>query len=138
MIVLDASVLIAHLDATDVHHRHADELLESFAPEPLGASPITLAEVLVGPARAGQLDRAASAIALLDVARIDLADDAPLRLAMLRASTGLKLPDCCVLLAAERSGGVLSTFDDRLATAAAAGGYVVVRDEPSTGHEPRR
>ena len=131
MIVLDASVLIAHLDAADAHHARADELLDSFAPEPLGASPITLAEVMVGPARAGKLDRAAATLRLLDVGGVDLEADAPVRLAMLRASTGLKLPDCCVLLAAERSGGVLSTFDDRLSAAAEAYGYIVVgRDLP--------
>lgn len=130
MIVLDANVLIAHLDASDAHHRRADELLQSFSPEPLGASPITLAEVMVGPARAGKLDLAAATLGFLDIARVDLQADAPMRLAMLRASTGLKLPDCCVLLAAERTGSVLSTFDDRLASAAEAYGYVVVGREP--------
>jgi predicted nucleic acid-binding protein len=129
LIVLDASVLIAHLDAADAHHRRADELLQAFSPEPLGASPITLAEVMVGPARAGKLNLAATTLALLDVATVDLESNAPMRLAMLRASTGLKLPDCCVLLAAEQSGGVLSTFDDRLAAAAEAHGYVVLRHE---------
>jgi predicted nucleic acid-binding protein len=130
VIVLDASVLIAHLDANDAHHIRADELLESFSSEPLGASSITLAEVMVGPARAGRLDRAAATLRLLDVARVDLEDDAPMRLAMLRANTGLKLPDCCVLLAAERSGGVLSTFDDRLSAAAQAYGYIVIGNDP--------
>jgi predicted nucleic acid-binding protein len=41
----------------------------------------------------------------------------PVRLALLRAETGLKLPDCCVLLAAEQSGAAVATFDDRLAGA---------------------
>jgi predicted nucleic acid-binding protein len=136
LIVLDASVLIAHLDAADAHHRRADELLHALSPEPLGASPITLAEVMVGPARAGKLNLAATTLALLDVAPVDLESDAPMRLAMLRASTGLKLPDCCVLLAAERSGGVLSTFDDRLAAAAEAHGYVVLRHEQRPVSKP--
>ncbi len=57
MIVLDASVLIAHFDADDAHHRRATGLLVSLVDEEFGASPISLAEVLVGPVRAGQLDR---------------------------------------------------------------------------------
>jgi predicted nucleic acid-binding protein len=44
--------------------------------------------------------------------------DQPARLAGLRASTGLTLPDCCVLLAAEQVDGAIVTFEDRLAAAA--------------------
>ena len=128
MIVLDASVLIAHLDATDVHHARAGELLLTVADEALGASPITLAEVLVGPARAGQLDRGAALLRQLEVTSVGLEEDAPTRLAVLRAGTGLKLPDCCVLLAAERTRGAVATFDDRLANAASAHGMVVRTD----------
>ena len=126
MIVLDASVLIAHLDADDAHHAHADQLLADTSPEPLGASPITLAEVLVAPARTGRLDRANSALKRLGVTSVPLGVDAPLRLAVLRAGTGLKLPDCCVLLAAETADASVATLDDRLATAARERGHVVV------------
>lgn len=42
-------------------------------------------------------------------------DDAPVRLATLRAETGLKLPDCCVLLAAQDAGAeAVLTFDEPL------------------------
>jgi predicted nucleic acid-binding protein len=118
VIVLDASVLIAHLEATDAHHERATHLLVDAADEPLGASPLTLAEVLVGPARTGKLAPARTAIRELEIASIALADDAPVRLAMLRAGTRLRLPGCCVLLAAETAGAQVATFDDRLATAA--------------------
>lgn len=128
MIVLDASVLIAHLDATDVHHARAGELLLAVTDEPLGASPLTLAEVLVGPARAGQLDRGTASLRQLEVTSVGFQDDAPMRLAVLRAGTGLKLPDCCVLLAAERTHGAVATFDARLADAAAAQGLVARTD----------
>lgn len=121
MIVLDASVLIAHLDAEDTHHQRAVALLLDLVTEELGASPISMAEVLVGPTRAGQIDRAKAALDRLGVSTVALADDAPARLAMLGATTGLKLPDCCVLLAAEQSGAEVATFDDRLASAAQAG-----------------
>ena len=118
MIVLDTSVLIAHLDAADAHHDRATTLLLNLADEPFGASPVTLAEVLVGPARAGQLDHAERALRQLEVETVSLEPDAPVRLATLRAGTRLKLPDCCVLLAAEQAGGAVVTFDDRLAAAA--------------------
>ena len=125
MIVLDASVLIGHLDGKDAHHERAGRLLLNAADEPLGASPITVAEVLVGPARAGLLERAATALRQLEVTGVRLEDDAPVRLAVLRADTGLKLPDCCVLLAAEQTQGALATLDDRLVTAATKRGLAV-------------
>ena len=125
MIVLDASVLIAQLDATDVHHEQAGALLRDAANEDLGASPITLAEVLVGPARAGEVDRGAAVLHELGVTGVGLLDDAFVRLAMLRAGTGLKLPDCCVLLAAEQTHGAVATFDDRLANAATERGLAI-------------
>jgi predicted nucleic acid-binding protein len=118
VIVLDASVLIAHLEVTDAHHQRATEVLLATAGEALGASPITLAEVFVGPARAGQLDRAAAAIEDLQVEAVPLGVDAPARLAALRAETGLRMPDCCVLYAAQTANAALATFDDRLAAAA--------------------
>lgn len=125
MIVLDASVLIAHLDASDAHHARAGALLLDMADEALGASPLSLAEVLVGPTRAGQLDRAAVALHQLDVISVALAEDAPARLAVLRAATNLRLRDCCVLLAAEQTRATVATFDDGLAAAARERGFVV-------------
>lgn len=125
MIVLDASVLIGHLDATDAHHRRASALLMDLAAEPLAASPLSLAEALVGPARAGQLDRVTAVLGQLGVTSVPLQDSAPVQLALLRAGTGLKMPDSCVLLAAEQVGCVVATFDDRLAVAARERGFVV-------------
>lgn len=125
MIVLDASVLIAHLDGTDLHHERASALLYDAAGEVLAASPITLAEVLVGPARAGKVDQGTALLHDLDVTSVPLLEEAPVRLAMLRAGTGLKMPDCCVLLAAEQTHSALATFDGRLATAATERGLAV-------------
>jgi predicted nucleic acid-binding protein len=125
VIVLDACVLIAHLDASDAHHDRGFQLLQSLAEEPFAASALTLAEVLVGPARAGGLERAGAALRALAVETVPIGDAAPAGLAGLRASTGLKLPDCCVLLAAEQVRGGLATFDDRLAAAARERGVPV-------------
>lgn len=127
MIVLDASVLIAHLDRDDPHHTRAGALLISSGGEPLSASAVTLAEVLVGPARRGQLDRALGVIEQLGVKAVPLdGPDIPARLALLRAGTNLKLPDCCVLLAAEQTRGSVATFDERLGAAARGRGVAVV------------
>jgi len=125
MIVVDASVLIAHLEAGDDHHDRARSLLVSLDGEMLAASPVTLAEVLVGPARTGGLGRAQAQLADLEVVVVALPDDAPVRLATLRAQTGLKLPDCCIMLAAAQVHGAVATFDDRLAQAAADQGLEV-------------
>lgn len=116
MIVLDASVLIAHLDAQDACHERAKAMLLASANHPLGASSITIAEVLVRPARNGKLDVVRSAIQELQVEEIPIPEGAAARLAILRAETGLKLPDCCVVLAAQDVyASVVLTLDDQLA-----------------------
>lgn len=118
MIILDASVLIAHLDATDVHHDEARTLLTDAGAEELGASVITLAEVMVAPARSGRLQNAQDVIDRLGIIEISPSSHAAQRLAELRATTGLKMPDCCVLAAAEQAGGRVATFDRALGRAA--------------------
>lgn len=119
MIVLDASLLIAHLDRTDPHHERAEAILLSLDDSPLWASAVTLAEVLVGPTRTGVAAEASRAFDALDIGAVPVGQDAAERLATLRVRTGLKLPDCCVLLAAEDvAATALATFDKRLATAA--------------------
>jgi predicted nucleic acid-binding protein len=119
VIVLDANVLIAHLDERDALHDRAMDALDDVADQPLGCSPITLAEVLVGPARAGRLDAARAALAELEVEQLPLGGDAPVRPAKLRADTSLRMPDCCVLLAAQDTGAdAVLAFDDGLTKAA--------------------
>lgn len=114
MIILDASVLIAHLDADDAHHEEAVNLLRDLAEEGFSASVVTLAEVLVGPARRGRLEEARAAMERLEIQRIRLASGSEVRLAVLRAETGLKIPDCCVVLAAQEIGATVHSFDDHL------------------------
>jgi predicted nucleic acid-binding protein len=125
VIVLDASVLIGHLDGNDPHHRSSRALLEGSGIAPLGASPISLAETLVAPARAGQLEVALDALKRLGVAELALGAGAPAELARLRADTGCKLPDCCVLLAAQCHEGAVASFDADLVRAARAVGLEV-------------
>jgi toxin FitB len=118
VIVLDASVLIAHLDAGDAHHAAARRLLEESGGTPLAASAITLAETLVAPARLGRLKDAESALRRLGVEEVSIAGDAGPRLATLRAGTGLKMPGCCVLLAALEREAILASFDSSLLASA--------------------
>jgi predicted nucleic acid-binding protein len=118
VIVLDASVLIAHLDGRDRHHAEAETLLKESSSEPLGASAITLAETLVFPARTGRLTDAEAALQRLGVAELTLGENTSGRLAKLRAEANLKMPDCCVLLAAEEHKGIVASFDSDLLAAA--------------------
>ena len=84
----------------------------------------TFAEVLVAPARAGQLGGVRSALRDLQITEVPLGADAAPRLATLRVRTSLKLPDCCVLLAAEDAGAAaVLTFDEQLAAVARAAGF---------------
>lgn len=133
MTILDASVLIAHLDEADAMHHRALRLLVDAADEPLRASPVTVAEALVAPARRGVLERARDVLSDLGITEVALPTDASMRLARLRAETGCKLPDCCVLLAAEQVGTTLATFDGRLAAAARARGHDVLDGRPDAG-----
>ena len=127
MIVLDASVLIAALTPADAHHRAARELLSPAITENEGLmiNPVTLAEVLVLPARQG---RAAEVRDLvldeLGVVEVPFPKQAAWVLARLRA-TGVKMPDCCVLMTAMEIGATLASFDDRLRRAATDHGVAV-------------
>ncbi len=120
MIVLDASVLIAHFATRDTHSARALELLDTEAE--LSIHPITLAEVLTRPARDGRADLYRERIATMGIEQLPVPTEQPLALAKLRASTSLKLPDCCVLAAAMESGATLATFDATLAKVASEHG----------------
>lgn len=117
MTVLDASVLIAFLDGEDGHHPAA-ALRAAAVDDVLAANPLTLAEVLVVPARTGRLDDVLALLRDLEIEELAPPPDTASRLAQLRAGTGLKLPDCCVLLSADVAGASVASFDDRLLQAA--------------------
>jgi predicted nucleic acid-binding protein len=127
VIVLDASVLIAFLDGDDKHHAAAEQLLMQAIDDDLAVNPLTLAEVLVVPVRDGRLDPVLAALSALEVQELPFPADAALRLAQLRAATGLKMPDCCVILAAEHAAATLASFDERLAQTAASRKLPVLR-----------
>ena len=117
MIVLDASVMIAILDPHEAHYPPARELFRANAAQRLVAHRLSMAESLVVAARADQTAAVAFALAALGVGHLDEPDN-PVELAELRARTGLRMPDACVLLAARRDNASLATFDVRLAQTA--------------------
>lgn len=112
MIVVDASVLIAYLNPNDAHHIAAVELLADATP-PLFVHPITAAEVLVAPARHGAAESVWADLAAIGV-EVDNTPIDPIQLARIRAGTGCKLPDCCVLATAALRHAAVATFDERL------------------------
>jgi predicted nucleic acid-binding protein len=120
VIVLDASVLIAVLTPEDEHHRAALAVFVRAVgtAQDFVVNSVTLAEALVFPARQGLLAQQSAAIAELGVVEVPFPAGAAQTLARLRVDTGLKLPDCLVLLTALDQRGTLATFDDRLRRAA--------------------
>lgn len=127
VIVLDASVLIAYLDGHDEHHAVAEDLLARVIDDEFGVNSLTLAEVLVAPIRDGHLQSVREALGDLEVQELPFPANTAVRLAQLRATTGLKMPDCCVLLAADDTAGTIASFDERLAQAAEARSVTVLR-----------
>ena len=123
MIVLDASVL-AHFGKGNAHAAAALNILEN--EEALSIDPLNLAEVLVRPAQQGRADVIARTVERLGIEVLSMEPDQALALAELRARTGLRLPDCCVLVAAIQHAASVATFDERLRTAALEMGVTVV------------
>ncbi|MGB0091945.1 MAG: type II toxin-antitoxin system VapC family toxin [Solirubrobacteraceae bacterium] len=118
--VLDADVLIAHLNPDDAQHSRAVDRLERAAAQgPLAASALTVAEVLVHPTAGGLGEQAYAALKAMDLTVPEIPADAAVQLALFRARTGRRMPDCCVLLAAARTGGAVLTFDEKLRGSAA-------------------
>lgn len=140
MITLDASVLIAHLSPADSHHHLATEYLLEASSEDLVIHSLNLAEVLVGGVRVGRGQEMLTDLEAIGIRVADRPDGEPLRLASLRATSGLKLPDCCALDTALTTGSTLATFDAALAKAARQHQLPVALDRRSTHPtgQPRR
>lgn len=115
LIVLDASVGIAALSASDVHHQAAASALASAANDELVLAATSRAEILVGPSAAGgtRLTAARDFVDGCETIPITLAiaDDAA---AMRADHRALSLPDAISLAVAELIGAdVIWTFDQR-------------------------
>ncbi|MCL1840450.1 MAG: PIN domain-containing protein [Propionibacteriaceae bacterium] len=121
---MDACVLIAHLEPGHPHAQAAAGILDT--EEELTIHPLTLAELLVGPMRTHQEQAFRSALTRLGIQTWTPDPDHPDRLARLRATSGLKLPDCCVLDTAQTTQATLATFDHPLAKAATDRGVPIM------------
>jgi predicted nucleic acid-binding protein len=126
MIVLDASVISAFLNTSDVNNGAASVFLSQNLDRGFAVHPLTLSEVLVGGARLGRASELLADLADLGIGALECARDEPMLLAEFRVTTGLKMPDCCVLVAALHESAPLATFDQALARAALALGLRVL------------
>ena len=113
--VLDASVVIAHLDPADALHARAGKALTSVAADELVLPASALAETLVSPARRNRLADARDRIEALLIRIEPLTDAIAEEAARLRAAhDSLRLPDALVIATAETLvADVLLTSDRR-------------------------
>lgn len=115
--VIDAGVLIGHLDATDAHHETSGRALRQAQErgDEIAVPASALAEALVGPVRRGPEAVAAVRrfLARLPVAVLPLDDETAVAAATLRARhRSLKLPDALVIATAVTSAAAhLVTID---------------------------
>ena len=102
LIVLDASVVIAHLDTGDSLHAAATAALNRYADDDLRLPASAYAECLVDPARKGMLPAARDHIAALGLEVVPIDRVIAERAAALRAGRRtLRLPDALVMARAD-------------------------------------
>lgn len=102
LIILDASVVIAHLNPADALHARAVSAFTAVASEVLLLPASALAETLVAPARRGRLADARAAIDAMMIRIAPLTDAVAERAAGLRAAhRALRLPDALVIATGE-------------------------------------
>ena len=125
MIVLDANVLIAFLDATDGHHTTTVGLLERHFVDGFASSVLTVAEALVHPVRAGRQDAAMTALQKVGVQILPIDASSAVALAHVRDTYSLRMPDAVALHAALTTGSDLATFDSAVISAAERAGVAI-------------
>jgi predicted nucleic acid-binding protein len=117
--VLDASILIAYLEKTDVHNQHATDAILEAADTQFLMAPLTYAEVLTGFVKTGDVNRAIQIIegtlGVQVVASPGTPQHQATQLASLRANTNLKMPDVVVLQTAIDNDAAVLTLDKKLA-----------------------
>jgi predicted nucleic acid-binding protein len=116
---LDASVLLACLDPEDPHHADGLRVLAG-GRHPFVIHEITVAECLVRATRVGAEGSVGALVAAWGEVVGSHGSDGAVRLASMRVRTGLRMPDCCVLDAAEQYKTDVASFDRRLRAAAIA------------------
>lgn len=94
MIVLDARVFVAYLQGEDVRNEAAETLLAREIGHDFGFNPLTIAEVLVVPARDDRLDEIRLILQELEVQRIPFPADTACKLSHFRYQLGVAVPGC--------------------------------------------
>jgi len=120
-LILDASVLIGLLDASDAHHLTAVDDVDAAdqAQRMLWTPASAYSEALVAFARADRVSDARESIAGMGITIAPLTAQIAERAAGLRAEhERLRLPDALVLATARELGAGLLTYDDRLSQVA--------------------
>jgi predicted nucleic acid-binding protein len=120
--VLDADVLIGALDGSDAHHAHAREMFTRWRTDNDNAmmSVVNLTEVLVAPsADVSRLASAREAIAALGVSVHQPNEAIGVEAARLRQRHPISLPDAYCLATAKHTGSTITSFDQKILTAAA-------------------
>ena len=116
LVVLDAGVVIAALDASDANHEAAIEALRRHSNDDVRIPASALAEALVSPSRRGIVDEVREVIASLGFSVVPLDEDIAVLAAALRARRRtVRLPDALVAAtgAALEADAILTT-DRRL------------------------
>jgi predicted nucleic acid-binding protein len=114
LIVIDTSVVIAHLNPNDALHQAATRTLLSHAADDLRLPASAYAEALVDPARTGRLDEARDAFTALRLDIVPVDRELAERAASLRArERNLRLPDALVLACGDLLGADAVLTADR-------------------------
>ena len=114
LIVLDASVVIAHLDSSDSLHGAATAALLEHAEDDLRLPASAYAEALIDPTARGRLAEARERIAAMELLVVPLDEAIAERAASLRVRhRALRLPDALVLATAEELGADTVLTGDR-------------------------
>lgn len=117
LIVLDASVLIAHLDPTDALHGPASEAVRGHVDDEVRLPTSAYSEYLVDAARAGAIEQARESVARLGLVLAPIDQSIAEEAAKLRArSSALRLPDALVIACGEiLDADIVLTADRRWA-----------------------
>lgn len=118
--VIDAGALIALCDPADPHHEWAVSVFAETGNYELVMSPLTMAEVMVYPARERSLDRFLKGIKGLGVSIPPIQSSDAEQLAEFRVNSKLKMPDVVVLQLAKSLDAAVITTDRQVGRVAAS------------------
>ena len=127
MIVLDASVLIALLNDDDRHHDWALQMFIGTVSEDWGMSVLNFAEALIHPVKAGRSEEFLEKIQGLGLVVHGVDSDDASSLAIMRAHSGLRMPDVISVSLALKLNAALATTDRSLGKAAQAASVRVLQ-----------